>query len=138
MVSPQRCFGQFQTQDTLEIFRFMQETPAYSYTGRAENKGFNKMCDVPWRAESRLPPWPHSFQMRPLGREAFKCLGSVWHVRSVFWKPGLNDAFPQSCVASGWGAKNKVGAGTVPNGKATLAIYALQTTLSQGERIEVN
>ena len=50
----------------------------------------------------------------------------------------MNDAFPQRCVAEGWGAANKVGAGSVPNGKATLAIYALQTALSQGERIEVN
>ena len=47
MVSPQRCFGQFQTQDTLNIFKYMGESPAYTDTGRTDKKGLNKICDVP-------------------------------------------------------------------------------------------
>ena len=47
MVSLLRRFGQFQTQDTLEIYSHMTGSPAYTDTGRTDKKGLNKMCDVP-------------------------------------------------------------------------------------------
>ena len=37
-------------------------------------------------------------------------------------------------MTESWGAATKIGDGSVPNGKATLALYALQTAESQGEQ----
>ena len=39
-------------------------------------------------------------------------------------------AFPQSCVGDSWGSADRLGAGKVPAGKTTLALYALRTALS--------
>ena len=47
MVSLLRRFGQSQTQDTLKIFKYMGESPAYTDAGRTDKKGLNKICDVP-------------------------------------------------------------------------------------------
>ena len=112
LVSSQGRFGRFQTQDTFNIYGDESEQIKYADTGQY----LFKSCDVPGEPKASYLCGDHGF---------------MCHMQD-------KDAFPQSCVGKGWGASNKLGEGSVPNGKATLALYAFQTALSQGERIEVN
>ena len=141
LASPLRRFGLSWTQDIFEIYVDVLDQVRYTDTG---NKGLFKMCDVPGKPPTSYLCGANVFTCAITGDEDKEGKDkpdprawAAWaHFSNLGWVglyPGMV-AFPQSCVAESWGAANKVGAGTVPNGKASLALYALQTAQSPGEQ----